>query len=356
MEEINVNKEPIYIMSIELETGITDKIIIYKDSKPEELAYYFCHRNNLDFTGLKMITEKINLLKKLKTLTSNKHLKIETYKRTENNKNLTPNKNNNKNIRYKNNHLSSNKNYFEDFSIKDTIINDNKNNNTCNCHLSKVSNKNFVIEQEKYLNSFLEQNEKMKKEKLYNYLYQNNHKNILNYDLFFNQFKKKLISKNKKFAQNLKKVNQINKSNPKFRKININSNYNLRTYVKKNNKTKNNNSFLITIDKKIKNYINIYTFNKSFEKRSKSGIKNNSFKIRDCNYNGYNNKNNSIGIKNYYNCGNYNEVTPIKTNKINNYLINISNNITLMDNTRKYYSNSSKKSGSNNNKYLNSLC
>ena len=68
--------------------------------------------------------------------------------------------------------------------------------------------------------------------------------------------------------------------------------------------------------------------------------------------NGYNNNNNSIGIKNYYDCENYKEITPIKTNKINNYLINTLNNINIVDNTRKYYSNSFKKYGSNNNKYL----
>ena len=323
MEEINANKEPIYIMSIELETGITDKIIVYKDSKPEELAYYFCHRNNLDFTGLKILIEKISLLKKLKTLTSNEPLQIKTYKESEKNKNNIP-KINNKYIRSQNNdNLILNKKYIDNFSVKDTNIN-NKSNTTCSYHEKEISNNNFVIGHEKYLDCYLKKNNDINNEKLYDYLFKNTHKNILNYDYFFNQFKKKTIPKNKKLIKNLKKINQNNKYNLKLNnKIDFNSN--LRTSLNKIKKAKKNSSFLSTTDKKYKNYINIYTFNKSNEKRSQSRIKNNSFKICYSHYKDFDNsKNNSTIIKNYKN---YNEITPINRNKLKNYLINISKDI-----------------------------
>ena len=45
------NEEPVYVMTVELEKGKSENIKIYSNSKPEELAYEFCKKNNLDFSS-----------------------------------------------------------------------------------------------------------------------------------------------------------------------------------------------------------------------------------------------------------------------------------------------------------------
>lgn len=57
-------KQPIYIMTLELEKGNPEKIEIYPDSNPDYLATYFCKKHNLDYNGLFYLKQKIsNLLK-----------------------------------------------------------------------------------------------------------------------------------------------------------------------------------------------------------------------------------------------------------------------------------------------------
>ena len=55
--------EPIYVMTLALEQGKSEKIEIYENSDPAQLAYNFCSKNNLDFTALDYLKEQItNLL------------------------------------------------------------------------------------------------------------------------------------------------------------------------------------------------------------------------------------------------------------------------------------------------------
>jgi hypothetical protein len=62
-EYSNNQKEPIYVMSLELEEGNTVNINIYNDSDPRELAYYFCEKYNLDENSLNYLINEIeNLL------------------------------------------------------------------------------------------------------------------------------------------------------------------------------------------------------------------------------------------------------------------------------------------------------
>ena len=60
-------KEPIYVMTLELEKGNPDKIEIYPDSDPEKLAVYFCKKHNLDYNGLDYLKQKIKNLLNQKT-------------------------------------------------------------------------------------------------------------------------------------------------------------------------------------------------------------------------------------------------------------------------------------------------
>lgn len=52
-----------YIINIELAHNIKDKITINANSKPEEIAYNFCHQKNLDYNSLKYLINKIKTIK-----------------------------------------------------------------------------------------------------------------------------------------------------------------------------------------------------------------------------------------------------------------------------------------------------
>jgi hypothetical protein len=60
-------REPIYVMTLELEKGNPDTIEIYPDSDPEKLAVYFCKKHNLDYNGLDYLKQKIKNLLNQKT-------------------------------------------------------------------------------------------------------------------------------------------------------------------------------------------------------------------------------------------------------------------------------------------------
>ena len=55
-------KDPIYIMTLELEKGKPEELKIYSDSDPIQLASYFCKKHNLDYNGLDYLKEKIQTL------------------------------------------------------------------------------------------------------------------------------------------------------------------------------------------------------------------------------------------------------------------------------------------------------
>ena len=65
------NEEPIYVMTLALEQGKSEKIEIFSNSDPSELAYNFCKKNNLDFNALDYLREQITNL-------------LETYAKNEN--------------------------------------------------------------------------------------------------------------------------------------------------------------------------------------------------------------------------------------------------------------------------------
>ena len=65
--------EPIYVMTLALEQGKSEKIEIFANSNPDELAYDFCNRNNLDFNALDYLKEQIsNLLESYAKETNDK--------------------------------------------------------------------------------------------------------------------------------------------------------------------------------------------------------------------------------------------------------------------------------------------
>ncbi len=62
MEDLNIKKEPSYIMTIELEKGKSDIIQIYLDSSEDELAFEFCKKNNLNLKAMQFLSSEINKL------------------------------------------------------------------------------------------------------------------------------------------------------------------------------------------------------------------------------------------------------------------------------------------------------
>lgn len=57
-----IKKEPIYIMTIELEKERSDIIQIFNDSNPEDLAFEFCKKNNLNLKAMGFLSGEIEKL------------------------------------------------------------------------------------------------------------------------------------------------------------------------------------------------------------------------------------------------------------------------------------------------------
>ncbi len=73
---LNIEKQEIMILVIEIGENEKKFLKIYPDSKPEKLSYDFCLQNNLDFNSLQELTEEIkNALKQkeilIKSLSNN---------------------------------------------------------------------------------------------------------------------------------------------------------------------------------------------------------------------------------------------------------------------------------------------
>ena len=70
-----IKKNPIFVLTIELERGKNEKLEIFSDSNPDNLAKAFCNDNNLDFTTFQYLKEKVEYL--LKEFNNNKEINIQ---------------------------------------------------------------------------------------------------------------------------------------------------------------------------------------------------------------------------------------------------------------------------------------
>lgn len=59
IEDLKDNEIPPFIMTIDIDQGKSEKIKIFFDSNPEELAFDFCKRNNLDYNAMQYLSEEI---------------------------------------------------------------------------------------------------------------------------------------------------------------------------------------------------------------------------------------------------------------------------------------------------------
>jgi hypothetical protein len=63
-----------YVMTIEIDKGISEKLQIFYDSVPEEVAYEFCKKHNLDYTALNYLIQEIkNVLSQNQTEERKEH-------------------------------------------------------------------------------------------------------------------------------------------------------------------------------------------------------------------------------------------------------------------------------------------
>ena len=232
-EEIKeINENPIFTLTIELEMGKTEKLDIYKNSDPYNIANNFCIEHNLGISTFQYLKEKIEYL-------------IEEYK---NNKNLDVNKcmnDINKDFNEMNNNYIIEEN---NENISQNISNENINNDIKNNKLDYFS---YFLNRNKNKYSQYKNSPPSKAKDINNNTMKNNNRN-----------------------NNSKKTKQRNKScktdfEQKYKKeLKIRNDIN--QYLDSKEKINNNN-----INQKVNNYYDYY----------KSSIQSNAQKLKTPNHN-----------------------------------------------------------------------
>ena len=259
-------KEPIYIMTLELEKGNPEKIEIYPDTNPQKLATYFCKKHNLDYNGLDYLKQKIgNILKQ-----NNKNKSISPIN------NYTDDAQNKENIRNENiidiNSNKPNKSNIDSYTIstrnynksKSKISHDKKekqytDNKIENKYNSRLKHKINSIENKK-VNSIDEDNNAYYKNDIYK-----NIKLIKKY----NSFKQKEIKQKEEEKQKeiFKYKKQINNSNIIKNKRNNNSK---KIFASKIYKNKTRDNICSRISKEYEN--NNFTFHPNINDNYKTDL------------------------------------------------------------------------------------
>ena len=219
-EEINeINENPIFTLTIELEMGKTEKLDIYKNSDPYNIANNFCIEHNLGISTFQYLKEKIDYL-------------IEEYK---NNKNLDVNKcmnDINKDFNEKNNNYiieENNENISQNISnenMNNIIIKDQNNNDNTKNKLDYFSyflnrNKNKSLQ---YKNSF-----QSKGKDINNNTIKNNNRNN-DYKKIHQRNKSCKTDFEQKYKKELKLRNDINQYLDSKEKSNNNMNQKVSNY------------------------------------------------------------------------------------------------------------------------------
>jgi hypothetical protein len=187
-------KDPIYIMTLELEKGKPEELKIYSDSDPIQLASYFCKKHNLDYNGLDYLKEKIQ------TLLNQNNINLISSEKEE----ITNNSNNiNDNLNYQNkinNDLKSPKQNRKKINILD-----NK---------KERRNKSSSKKQSHKCKARIENNENS--DKIFNKLYKEiKYKDIKNENRYNNQLNNK-IREISNINNNIYNSEKINKNNNKI--------------------------------------------------------------------------------------------------------------------------------------------
>ena len=259
-------KEPIYIMTLELEKGNPEKIEIYPDTNPQKLATYFCKKHNLDYNGLDYLKQKIgNILKQ-----NNKNKSISPIN------NYTDDAQNKENIRNENiidiNSNKPNKSNIDSYTIstrnynksKSKISHDKKekqytDNKIENKYNSRLKHKINSIENKK-VNNIDEDNNAYNKNDIYK-----NIKLIKKYNSF--KYKENKPKEEEKQKEIFKYKKQINNSNIIKNKRNNNSK---KIFASKIYKNKTRDNICSRISKEYEN--NNFTFHPNINENYKTDL------------------------------------------------------------------------------------
>ena len=234
----NTKRDPIYIMTLELEKGKPEQLKIYSDSNPTQLASDFCKEHNLDFNGMDYLRQKIE------HLLNQKNLELLPKKKDEMKQISNPENINEEFYHYSsinnNNNNNNNKNnvYFE--------INENKNkqnneNDEKNYDLTSPKQKNFknklnLINQEKKYSY----NKRKSSSKKSSHKYKARIQNDDNSEKIFDQIYQEIYKRNQNKKENNNNYNNKNNNNNSNKKNNnnilINNN---KTHSEKINKNNN---------------------------------------------------------------------------------------------------------------------
>lgn len=195
-----VNKKPIYVLTVELERGKLEKIKIFSDSQPYELANTFCNEHDLDNSAFLYLKEKIEYL--IEEYKNNKDINIKKYMDDINNDLKQKNKefqtegNNDDKIGkndYFNSYLDENNksninksNLSKIYDINDITVKNNKEKNESK--KSHLCNININNTDKKYLNNVNKTSIPNKRSQSYKKSV-NKHNNQINYNTnyFFNK-------------------------------------------------------------------------------------------------------------------------------------------------------------------------
>ena len=254
-KEENEDEDPIYVMTVELEKGKSESIKIYANSKPEELAFSFCKKYNLDFSSLSYLSTQIkNLIENLSNGNENNNEPIEEvdeenpssegqskkFISNTNSANLSPGFiNNKKDIQVDNNFNNYYYHLFQRKINNEKGIKDNNDNKSyaVNSLFNRFEYKNYFMERFNNKNNNFNNNENNKKEKNNKSLkninkhninnsgnniemksnlsgnieFYKNRENIISYEKFFDEFKNNIIHKNNEKDSHLYRQNSYSK-------------------------------------------------------------------------------------------------------------------------------------------------
>ena len=251
----NTKKDPIYIMTLELEKGKPEKINIYSDSDPKQIASDFCKEHNLDYNGLDYLKKRIESLLNQKSLEQK-----EKMAQSQKNENTNTNKENNQ--YYEINNISKDKNQNNDIkNYNNYNLNSPKENTNSKNKIGTENNYNFNKSSSKKpghkCKARIQNNEdsdkkfdKIYQEMKYKSYIQNENNNFLgnknkikNYNEYIDDRKKQLkLEKEKELFELQRKINK--KNNIKLYNNESKTNSSIKNYRKKNyfNNNYNNNN------------------------------------------------------------------------------------------------------------------
>jgi hypothetical protein len=251
----NTKKDPIYIMTLELEKGKPEKINIYSDSDPKQIASDFCKEHNLDYNGLDYLKKRIESLLNQKSLEQK-----EKMAQSQKNENININKENNQYYEINNN--SKDKNQNNDIkNYNNYNLNSPKENTNSKNKIGTENNYNFNKSSSKKpghkCKARIQNNEdsdkkfdKIYQEMKYKSYIQNENNNFLgnknkikNYNEYIDDRKKQLkLEKEKELFELQRKINK--KNNIKLYNNESKTNSSIKNYRKKNyfNNNYNNNN------------------------------------------------------------------------------------------------------------------